>query len=500
MWSKIKNVFIIKPCPLFITQIDPATRFFLLALLFIIPALSYSKKETQLYLSQTEVLKQALSSSPFIKKIRITKQKNLSKLLERKYSFSRWEAFSHISQSKRNNPQISVFESRENKSQDWVMGLQKSLPYALNLKGSYSHSSQEQLYSDFLKQAQAPNKIYRKNFSLELKAGLMEALIQHWSLLAIQQGEKANEWLYYEQAEELALQALSQYWKTYLAWIHWIQAKKGLEVYKKLVRQIHSKQKYNFLKPGEKPQILAEYQNIQQSTESQKQNYEKEKKALLLFLKKDPLIHKLHFKEEAHSPPPSFSKFKIEKTREMKIQKQKTIERELNFKSSKARLFPNIQFTGKKGWIPASASRDSLDFSSKHSFFELGLSLNWVIFSKSSYEKAHQNQYQWEESQIDFEILKQKMSNKINNLEQKINVSYKSIGRARQASAYQKKAFRELQDSFHQGRVDVFELIQVEKNLRKSELKKKQTLAEYSLLIFQMLALRDQLVEEYLKQ
>ncbi|MCZ0933160.1 MAG: hypothetical protein OXJ52_08420, partial [Oligoflexia bacterium] len=59
--------------------------------------------------------------------------------------------------------------------------------------------------------------------------------------------------------------------------------------------------------------------------------------------------------------------------------------------------------------------------------------------------------------------------------------------------------FRELKKSFDQGRVDIFELINVENKLRESEIKKKRALSEYSLLLLQMLALRDQLVEGYLK-
>ncbi|MDE0091906.1 MAG: TolC family protein, partial [Oligoflexia bacterium] len=288
-----------------------------------------------------------------------------------------------------------------------------------------------------------------------------------------------------------------QYWKTYLAHIAYQQAQEGLKTYKKLVHQINNKKKYNFLNPGERPQILAEYQSIQQSTDQQKQNYEKEKKALFLLLKKSPGEYDIVFKEEKISPPPSFSKLKIENIRAVKIKDSQISQQKLKLKTKQSLLFPSFQLSGKGGLIPAGSSSD-LEFSSKQSFYEFGASLSWPLFSKSFYEKVNQEKYQLEENKIDFEITKQELKNQLSQLEKEIAVSYKNIERANKATRYQKQAFRELQKSFEQGRVDIFELINVENKLRESEIKKKRALSEYSLLILQMLALRDQLVDDYL--
>ena len=48
-----------------------------------------------------------------------------------------------------------------------------------------------------------------------------------------------------------------------------------------------TKKNYNFLNPGERPQVLAEYENIKQAIDNTKQNYEKEEKALLIYLQKN---------------------------------------------------------------------------------------------------------------------------------------------------------------------------------------------------------------------
>ena len=209
-----------------------------------------ASSQKTLLLSEKKILKEVLSSSPFIEKVNLEKQKNLSQLLEQKYSFSRWGAFSNFTQSKRKSPQISVFESKENEIKNFNIGLEKKLPYGLSLKSVYSDFSETQSNSDFLKLAKAPEQIYRKNLSLEFNANFIEGLAQNWALESIQHGQKANEWLYYELAEELALKAASQYWKTYLAWMTYTQTKEGLKIYRRLVRQVNNKKKYSFLKPG----------------------------------------------------------------------------------------------------------------------------------------------------------------------------------------------------------------------------------------------------------
>lgn len=477
---------------------------FLLTLTIVISSLTMSEtvhgvNKKNLSLSEKDILKEVLSSSLFIKKIQLIKKKQLARLLEKKYSFSDWETFSSFTQSKRKNPNIAIFQGKESEVNNFSVGLEKKIPYGLSLKPSFSYTNENKTYSDFLKRANVPENIYRENLSLELNANLGSALVQYWSLEAINEGQKINEWLYYEMAEELALKAAGQYWKTYLAWITYTQTNKGLKTYRRLVRQINNKKKYGFLRPGERPQILAEYENIQQASDKAKQKYKNEEKALLLFLKKDPELHNIRFKKASLFPLPRFSKINIEKTRSIKIKKKQINEQELKWKASKIRLYPSLHFSSKGGLIPGASSYEDLAFNSENFFYEIGVSLKWNFFSKSFREKVKIEKYTLEENKTDLKISKQKLRDRLTNLEKEIVTSYKNVQRAKRANSYQKKAFRELQNSFDQGRVDIFELINTENKLRESELRKKSALSEYFLLNLQLLALRDQLVEDYLK-
>ena len=479
------------------------TNFFFIPIIMIsfltVSETTYEADKKNLPLSERDILKEVLSSSLFIKRIQLEKKKQLAWLLEKKYSFSDWEVFSSFNHSKRKNPPVSVFEGRENEVNNFSVGLEKKIPYGLNLKPSYSYTNENKIHSDFLKRANVPEHIYRENLNLELSANLSTAFIQYWSLEAINEGQKINEWLYYEMAEELALKAAGQYWKTYLTWITYTQTKKGLKTYRRLVQQINNKKRYGFLRPGERPQILAEYENIQQATDREKQNYENETKALLLFLKKDPDVYQVQFKQEILSPLPNFPKINIEDIRTIKIKEKQINEQELKWKASKAKLFPSLHLSSKGGLIPGAASYEDLSFNSENFFYELGVSVKWNFFSKSFREKVSMEKYTLEENKTDFEIAKQQLKDRLSSLEKEIAISYKNAHRSEKANKYQKKAFRELKNSFEQGRVDIFELINTENKLRESELRKKSALSEYFLLNLQLLALRDQLVEDYLK-
>ena len=104
-----------------------------------------------------------------------------------------------------------------------------------------------------------------------------------------------------------------------------------------------------------------------------------------------------------------------------------------------------------------------------------------------------------EENKIDFEISKQSLKNQLSSLIKEILISYKNAKRAEKSNDYQKQAFQQLKNSFEQGRVDIFELILVENKLRASEIKRKEAISKYSFLILQLAALKDELVEKYIK-
>ena len=196
--------------------------------------------------------------------------------------------------------------------------------------------------------------------------------------------------------------------------------------------------------------------------------------------------------------PKTFSKIKVDKTRALQNFKLNLENQKLQLKGQKARLLPRVQVLGKAGFTPADANA-SPSFNREDGFYEWGVRLSWDILSRSFYENLSQKKWEVEEGEIDFEIFKQDLQNRLSLLEKKIYRDYANIKRAEKASKYQRQAFLELKRAFDKGRVDILELIQTEKQMRASETSKAQALSQYSLSLAQFLALRDEFVDGYLK-
>lgn len=455
-------------------------------------AKALSGERQKLVLSKEQFLKEVLTGSPHVKRLKFSVEKSKAQVLQSKYSLSDGVLFSEWKRNNTKNPGIDRFLSSESESQNRVIGLQKKAPYGFQFKTAYADFREESSNEGLLTQFK-PDSIFRENLSFELKTNLTESVSHFWLLKSFEKALSIQDLTYYEKSEQLALSALAQYWKTYLSYIKLQQAKEGLRTYRRLVRETNKKKQYKFLQPGERPQILAEYQSIQSGLDQSEQEYKKEKMALFLYFKKNSEDYDLVFDPQVFPKNPQFKKIEIEKTRAYQIQKKGLENMELNLSVQKSSLYPSVELMGKRAWTPAS-ERSNLSFSSKEGFYEFGFSLKWILFSKSFYQKAAEKEYELRESEIDFEIAKQELENQIFLSKERVKTAFKNIERVGKANGYRKETFKELRTAFNQGRTDSFQLIQAEKQLRESRVQKAVALSEYSLSLAALLALSDELI------
>ena len=467
----------------------------LLLLLFVQPV-------WPLALSQDYVIERALSSGPHIKKIQLQKKQAISRLEGQKYSFYDWKTFAGFQQSQRKNPQTFPFEALEQKDRLFNFGLEKQLPLGFSFKTLYTDLSQDRTNSEVLNRVQAPGYIYKENLSLELNMDLMGNFLGREERMLfgmIEAGQTRADWSALEAAEQLALNAARQYWTSYRAWVAFQQMKQGLKTYQQMVREIKNKKRYNFLKPGEAPQVLAEYENLKQEVSRKEQNYRDELERLFVILKIKPEGSAISFKEAKAPIPPTFKPIQSQNIRSLKILKKQIKEQELRVKKARSAFLPKIKFQGKTGLLSGGNTTEREDpFSQNKHFYEVSLNLLYSPFSKSTREKAKLEKYKLEESKIDLEILNQEIKNLLSSLQKRIQIAHKNFQSAEKARKYQKEAFKEFQRSFSQGRADIFDLIRTENKLRESEIRKITLLSEYHLLILQLKAVSDRLVEGYL--
>ena len=469
--------------------------------LCVIVTFSFFKEAYALSLSQDSVLKKALAMSPHIRKIQLQKNQALSALLEKKYSLYDWRLISSLENLQRKNPQISPFDALREEHKTLSAGFEKKLPYGFTFKSLYSDFTQDKTNSEFLKRFQVPTSIYRNQVSLELNLYLLRNIFGYEERMAfnvIEAGEDMTNWQYFEAAENLALRAVGQYWAAVIANTTYEQMQKGLKVYRQLVAETGSKQKYGFLKPGERPQILAEYENIKQEVSKKQQDYKEKLEDLFLILQIPDLPEKVQFqKESVLSPPQGIISVNIENLRPFKIRKKQVKEQGWKVKLARSQLLPGLQFQSKVGRLAGGkhSAKRKYPFSSSNNFYEVSLNFLYRPFSKAKREQINKEKFKLEELKIDLALLKQELKNRLQSLKRKTQVSYENVLSAEKSNRYQKQAFKELKISFNQGRIGIFELITAENKLRESEIRKAVSLSEYFLLSLQMEAFLDRLVK-----
>ena len=463
-----------------------------------------SLEASALALSQDYVLKRALSASPFLAKIKAQKRQTISELAFQKLSPYEWKAFFSAGKTYKKNPAISPFDPAREEALLYSFGFEKKLPFGLSLKSAYTDSLRDAENSELLRRFQVPGATYRKNLSLELSMDLLQnifGLEEKRFFARIDTGSRIANWKYLEEAEGLALKAAGQYWKVRIARAAFLQTERGLRAYSQLERQIRKKKKYHFLRPGEEPQVLAEYESLKRELDWKKQAYQDELKRLFVILKTrpEPEMESLVFSDPAPKPPAAIAPFRAENLRPVKILEERIKERELGWKTARSSLWPALRLQTKAGWFSGGAegSRSGF-FPERKPFYELSLSFLYPLFSKAAREKAKSEGYKLEESRIDLEIFKREIRHQIDSLGSKVIISWKSFQRAEKANKHQKRAFLELKRAFSQGRADIFELMRAEGKLRESEISLEIARSERCLFELERKAFLDQLAESYL--
>ena len=464
-------------------------------------ALGFFGETYALSLSQDYVLKKVLSTSPHIRKLQLQKNQALSALLEKKYALYDWRLISSLGNLHRKNPQLSPFDALREEHKTLSAGFEKKLPYGLSFKSLYSDFTQDKTNSEFLKRFQVPTNTYRSQVSLELSLDLLRNIFGYGERVAfrvIKAGEDMTNWQYFETAEGFVLRAVGQYWAALIAHTTYEQMQKGLIIYRQLVAETGSKKKYGFLKPGERPQILAEYENIKQEVSKKQQDYREKLEELSLILQIPDLPEKAQFQKEiALRPSHSIASVNVEDLRPFKIRKKQVKEQSLKVKLAQSQFLPDLQFQSKLGRLAGSSGSEEYEspFSSSNNFYEISLNFLYRPFSKAKREQISKEKFKLEELKIDLALLKQELKNRLQSLKRKTQVSYQNVLSAEKSNKYRKQAFRELKISFDQGRVGIFELITAENKLRESEIKKAISLSEYFILSLQMEAFLDRLVK-----
>lgn len=455
-------------------------------------------------LSQEFVLKQVISESPYMQKKRLQKSRALAELLQSQHALYDWRIFSSFKTDRRKNPSLSPFTPLKEQTRSLDVGFEKPLHYGLSFKGVYSDSFNDRKNSSLLRNFHAPELLHSSQMALELNMDLFGNIFgreERMTLKSLDAGKDITNWEYLEAAENLALRAARAYWSAVMAQTAYRELQKSFKVYEKWVAQTERKQNYGFLKPGERSQALAEYENIKQEVAAKRQNLRDSIKELFLVLKIEALPEKAVFQNENLKPPSPIRSVDLESLRPFKITQKRLQEQKLKVRITKTQALPDLSLKGKVGNLAASRgeSRNRWEIvSSPYQFYEVSLNFLYRPFSNTWREQVQGEELKLKEMEIDLNLLEREMKDRMDSLEKSLQIGFANVLSAKKSNQYQKTAFKELKKAFLQGRVDIFDLITAEHKLRQSEMTKTLRLSEYFLLNLKRQAFLDQLIDSRL--
>ena len=451
--------------------------------------------------SEDIILKKAIHSSPLYEKLVLQKNKSLSSLRELRYKPYDWRTSFNLKRTLKDNPELSPFEPLKEQFQSAHFFVEKRIPFGLQSKVSYFRNQTEIEQNDFLKSTNTPDWIRREEFSIDISLDLLRNAFgteQIFQLKGIHSLRTITEMKHLEDLEQLGIKALEQYWKTYVQWVAYQQGKTSLKIYETLVRVTKNKERYSFLRPGEVPQVLAEYERVKQLSKEKKQTYEDEKQKLMSDIG-FPEGEELTFKIRPRAKPPNPTLVDLKTLRPIKILQTKIQTQRFHVRASKSRFLPYFKLIGRGGYLDGSHSNTERPLNLKEEgrpFYEFMVQFSYSPFSRSDLESFRQKKYELSESEIDLDLLKRNLKYQAQALYEKMAISYEKVLSAEATVRYQKQAFKEFQRSFKQGRVDIFELISAENKLMESEIQKARSYSEYSLIQSHLKAFEDKLLED----
>ena len=474
--------------------------FLLLLMVFLLwlPKLSAGSTPT---FSMHSFVETVLANSLEHKKIQATETAELMPLLVAKALLD-WQFSTDFSKSYTEPFELNI--SDQNTSQ-FSSNLQKTFLTGTQLKLEYLYTGIDK-YSNASTAATTPfPDIATANLNLKIEQDLVQNIfgVEDRAKMAIarHQVDLAQTRLM-EEKEDLIIRAINQFWQTYISQLSLKLKQLTKKDYKSLVKVTRSKKNYNYTRPGELNQILAELETASRETLLQKTEYEDKLQQLLNLLNQNQ-YQTIQLKEPVSLParPPALSKELKQTSRTVQLlQKRFSIQQEQS-KIFKSQIWPKVKLFASYGLGGQDVNRDDafrnlLD--QKNQQYSYGIKLHYLIPSSGIYRKRTAIREQaLEASRLELEITKKDFNRLMQFTENDLKSLYQAVKSSEKIYKLRNLSYKQIRKAYLQGRLDVFQLIQAKKNAQGSEIEHVTLLSRYHQALAYAYALRDELLNKY---
>lgn len=470
----------------------------LMAFLLWLPKLSAGAGPT---FSMNSFVEAVLANSLEHKKIQASETAELMPLLEAKVLLD-WQFSTDFSKTYAEPFDFNV--SEQNTSQ-FSSSLQKAFLTGTQLKLEYLYSGIDK-YSNAGAVATAPfPDIATANLNLRIEQDLVQNIFgtedRAKMAIARHQVELAQTRLM-EERESLIIQAINQFWQTYISQLSLKLKRDTQKDYKSLVKVTRSKKNYSYTRPGELNQILAELETASREALLQKTEYEDKLQQLLNLLnQKQYQTVRLQAPLVLPSRPPSLSKELKQTSRTVQLLQKRFFIQEEQSKIFKSKTWPKVKLFASYGLGGQAVNRDDafrnlLD--QEHQQYAYGIKLQYLIPSSSIHRKRTAIREQaLEASRLELEITKKDFNRLMQFTENDLKSLYQAVKSSEKIYKLRNLSYKQIRKAYLQGRLDVFQLIQAKKNAQGSEIEHVTLLSRYHQALAYAYALRDELLNKY---
>ena len=455
-------------------------------------------------LSQDLVIQKVLNNSLEYQKIQAY-EKTIGKEIAAAEEFLDWRFFLQADLSSQKQNTLNFFENPLQEQQRFLFGLEKKFSTGTQVKFQYSlFQFEREFSSEFKKISSPPTATFRHKMGLEMEQDILRNIFGYEDRLKLSIASHQTEVQkikLLEETEDLILQSVQQFWKTYISYLSLQLKISKKKDYRDLARITKEKGKYGYLRPGELSQIRAEWEQAKQDVTLQRLDYKNQLKILFNLLNDQPTKN-INFITNNKTPSvPVLNKNLSQTPRKVLLMKKYLLIQKQQLKMLKSTTWPTLKL-----FVSYNIGGYDKNFSSSLEGLKDGKNQDYSIGVKFSYPlpstRTRRKRIAFGEQAVEASQLEVKITNKeferlISSTQENLYTLYEALKSVEKVHRYRSLSYKDIRKAFLQGRLGVFELISAKEFSLLSEIQRAQFTARYWQALIYAQAIRDELISAY---
>ncbi|RYZ88396.1 MAG: TolC family protein [Proteobacteria bacterium] len=308
---------------------------------------------------------------------------------------------------------------------------------------------------------------------------------------------KAQSILRTKSLENVVLDGIRLYWKTFVSERNFREAVSSRDRSKKLADAVQKKSGFGYANPGELSQARADYEGRVQDVKNNSTSYLANLDALNTALNLPQGCEIKFAVSEVIPAVPDLPEKSIDDLRAIKSQKLTATAAERAYDSAKSKDAPTFKLVGKVYTYGVDQDGDgsySNMASGSNPQYYAGVKLEYPFGSDYLSENRLNRKYARDLEQSRLSRLNQETQDAVAQAQRRVKVTYSAVLSSIEQRKYRERALQELNRSFGQGRTDISIYIEAMNKFSASEIQYSQAIGDYQTALNEWAASRDELI------